>query len=669
MEYVIGTKVFGDWEIIREIGEGSYGKVFELKKEQFGITSKAALKLIRIPKTTAEIREALSDGMDEKSVTSYFKGIVEQFVKEIAVMSELKGHPNIVGCEDFVVNAQEGSIGWDILIRMELLTPMLEYELQHKWTEEQVKKLAMDMCEALIFCQKKGLIHRDIKPGNIFVDAVGNFRLGDFGVARTAEKTMGGMSKQGTENYMAPEVYYVRPYGANVDIYSLGIVLYRLMNEKRLPFWPLPPEPVGFTDKIQALTKRMNGENLPAPLHAREEFANIILKACEADPKKRYHTAGEMLAALKGMAVHSEKTEDDLDILTPPISEEERDGTLNLWGEKKDSGDSTVNPFGDVNNSGNLSDQGDVTINPFGDISVNGGEIDNKDSTINPFGDRAEIKQAEDGDITLNLFGDRKKAKDDVHGDKSEQRDREKKYLDVHRTFLITAENDLRGKCTTLEVAGKKHRILIPKDAKNGGTKEWSGKGLVDEYSGKAGNLILTFELDDSLEEYKEQSNLEKEIANYWKDLLHELWGVNKMPYWKTYFAPDIPAQVLSNALYNIAENELRAKDVIAILDCAGTSEVLCGEGIIMTKDKIYINTAMDGWGYASEPKAVIDLTTIDDIWVEVKKKLLVKQHILHWTEKTKKGKVEHSYNNVRWGILNLDKLVNHVKFIKKYYI
>ena len=668
MEYVIGTKVFGDWEIVREIGEGSYGKVFELKKEQFGITSKAALKLIRIPKTTAEIREALSDGMDEKSVTTYFKGIVEQFVKEIAVMSELKGHPNIVGCDDFVVNAQEGSIGWDILIRMELMTPMLEYELQHKWTEESVKKLAMDMCEALMFCQKKGLIHRDIKPGNIFVDAVGNFRLGDFGVARTAEKTMGGMSKQGTENYMAPEVYYVRPYGANVDIYSLGIVLYRLMNEKRLPFWPMPPAPVGFTDKIQALTKRMNGDEIPAPLHASEEFVNIILKACEADPKKRYHTAGEMLAALKGLKVHFDNPIENVDIFTPLTFVEENDGTLNLWGDKGDSSDSTVTPFGNVDSGGSSSEQSDVTINPFGDISVNGGQIEDKDSTINPFGDRTDIKQDEDGDITLNMFGDRKK--DPIDGDRPKPEERDRKYLDVHRTFRITAENDLRGKYTTLEVAGKKHRILIPKDAKNGGTKEWSGKGLVDEYSGKAGNLILTFELDASLEECKEQSNLEKEITSYWKGLLHELWGINKMPYWKTYFAPDIPAQILSNSLYNIAENELRAKDVLAILDCAGTSEVLCGEGIIITKDKIYINVAMDGWGYVSEPKAVIDLNTLDDIWVEVKKKFLVKQPVLCWTENTKKyGKVSHSYNIVRAGILNPDKLVNHVKFIKKHYI
>lgn len=658
MEYVIGTRVFGDWEIIHEIGEGSYGKVFELKKEQFGVVSKAALKVIRIPKTTSEIREALSDGMDEKSVTGYFKGIVEQFVKEIAVMSELKGHPNIVGCEDFVVNEQEGSIGWDILIRMELLTPMQEYELKHKWTEENVKKLAMDMCEALIFCQKKGLIHRDIKPGNIFVDAVGNFRLGDFGVARTAEKTMGGMSKQGTENYMAPEVYFVRPYGANVDIYSLGIVLYRLLNGNRLPFWPLPPQPVGFIDKINALTKRMEGAEIPKPLFASEAFAKIVLKACEADPKKRYHTAGEMLAALKEITEYYEKTAEDKDVFTSLTGEEDEDGTFNMFESMSDEGDSTENPFGNRDSGVESDDLEEVTINPFGDVSVESGDTDDKESTINPFGNRTESIQKDDGDITLNLFDDRAKSKE-----------KEKTNLDVYRTILISADNDLRGKYTTLEVAGKKHRILIPKDVKDGDTKEWSGKGLVDEYSGKTGNLFLTFEFDDSFDVREEKRDLQNEMTNYWKDFLHELWSVNKMPYWKTYFAPDIPAQVLSNALYNIAENELRAKDVIAILDCSPLVEVLCGEGIIMTKDKIYINTAMGGWGHANDSKAVIDLTTLDDIWVEVKKKLLGQKHILHWTEKTKNGKVEHSYDVVIWKNLNLDKLVNNAKYIKKHYI
>lgn len=303
MEYTKGTKIpsMPGWKIVRELGEGSYGKVFEVHKNNFDVTAKAAVKLIRIPKSVSEIREAMSEGMDEQSVTTYFEGIVKRFVKEIAVMSELKSHPNIVACEDYVVESHVGNIGWDILIRMELLTPMVNYQLKNPMNEETVKRLAMDICEALAFCQKKGLIHRDIKPANIFVDENNRFKLGDFGVARTAEKTMGGYSKQGTENYMAPEVYLGRPYGATVDIYSLGLVLYRLMNGNRLPFYPAAPKPIDFSHRENALTARMRGDMMPPPCNASEEFAAIILKACAYDSKNRYRTAAEMLEALKNL--------------------------------------------------------------------------------------------------------------------------------------------------------------------------------------------------------------------------------------------------------------------------------------------------------------------------------------------------------------------------------
>ena len=310
MEYSIGTKIpsMNGWEIVKELGEGSYGKVFEVHKKNYDVTAKAALKLIRIPKSVSDIREAMSEGMDEQSVSTYFEGIVKRFVKEIAVMSELKSHPNIVACEDYIVESHAGEIGWDILIRMELLTPMVNYQLKTSMTEEVVKRLAIDMCEALVFCQKKGLIHRDVKPANIFVDENGRFKLGDFGVARSAEKPMGGYSKQGTENYMAPEVYLGRPYGATVDIYSLGLVLYRLMNGNRLPFYPAAPKPIEFSDRENALVARMRGDMMPPPCNASEEFAAIILKACAYDSKNRYRTAAEMLEVLQNMGNHSEKS-------------------------------------------------------------------------------------------------------------------------------------------------------------------------------------------------------------------------------------------------------------------------------------------------------------------------------------------------------------------------
>ena len=308
MEYTIGTKVFRDWEIVDEIGEGSYGKVYQLRKENFGIVANGALKVIRIPRSQSDIKDALSQGMDEQSVTSYFKGVVDDLMREVAIMSDMKSHPNVVGCQDYDIVPHAGSLGWDILIRMDLLTPLQEYQTRSAMDEAQVRRLGIDLCEALVYCQNLGLIHRDIKPGNIFIDELGSFRLGDFGVARTADKTMGGMSKQGTENYMAPEVYLGREYGPTVDIYSLGMVLYQLMNANRLPFYPLPPAPIEFSHRFEVLKKRMSGVQMPPPCQASEEFAAIILKACSFESKDRYRTAADLLKALKENCSASDST-------------------------------------------------------------------------------------------------------------------------------------------------------------------------------------------------------------------------------------------------------------------------------------------------------------------------------------------------------------------------
>ncbi len=313
MRYEIGAKVFGDWEIVAELGEGAFGKVFRLEKNTYKVKASSALKVLTVPRSASEVREALSEGCDEQSVTEQFHELVEKLVDEIAVMAELKSHPNIVSVEDYTVIPHENAIGWDILIRMELLTPLQDHQRQSPMDETAVRKLATDVCEALVFCQEKKLIHRDIKPGNVFMDSLGHYKLGDFGVARTAEKTISGMSKQGTENYMAPEVYYGREYGSNVDVYSLGVMLYRLMNKNRLPFYPLPPAFPKHSDREQSMIRRLKGEPLPRPCDASDAFAAIILKACEADPKKRYHTAAEMLADLQGESGGEVNTDTSMD--------------------------------------------------------------------------------------------------------------------------------------------------------------------------------------------------------------------------------------------------------------------------------------------------------------------------------------------------------------------
>ena len=104
---------------------------------------------------------------------------------------------------------------------------------------------------------------------------------------------MSGFSKKGTYSYMAPEMYKGEKYDSGVDIYSLGIVLYKLMNHNRLPFMNLEKQFITYRDKENALTRRMSGEQMEPPAEAGRLFAQIILKACAFDPVKRYQTPEE----------------------------------------------------------------------------------------------------------------------------------------------------------------------------------------------------------------------------------------------------------------------------------------------------------------------------------------------------------------------------------------
>ena len=157
------------WECVRLIGSGSYGKVYEIKKIEYGKTYTAALKVITIPQNKAEINNAFDDGMDKESVTNYFRSFVDKIADEVALMYDLKGYTNIVSYQDHKVIEHEDEIRWDILIRMELLIPLQIYCNQKKLTEKEILKLGCDICRAIELCWKRKIVHRDIKPANIFI--------------------------------------------------------------------------------------------------------------------------------------------------------------------------------------------------------------------------------------------------------------------------------------------------------------------------------------------------------------------------------------------------------------------------------------------------------------------------------------------------------------------
>ena len=304
--------VDGKWFFTKELGSGAYGSVFEVeRKDEYG-SMKSAMKIISIPASESELASFRLENynMTDEEVEKYYRSFVDEFYKECQLMSKLKGYTNIVSYEDHDIKPKKGTIGWDIFIRMELLTPLNMYFSKKRYTRDEVVKLGIDICRALEVCHEKHIIHRDIKAGNIFVSDTGDFKLGDFGVAGILEGVSEALSKKGTYIYMAPEVIKGEKYGFTVDLYSLGIVLYKMMNENLEPF----RTERSYTNGEEALKRRLMGEVFPKPKNADDAMFKVISKACAYSPESRYSSAKEFREALEKLLISVPKGEDTLSV-------------------------------------------------------------------------------------------------------------------------------------------------------------------------------------------------------------------------------------------------------------------------------------------------------------------------------------------------------------------
>ncbi len=257
-----------DWVITGELGRGASGTVYLAEKDVAGEKIQSAIKIITIS----------SGDSDETE---------QDIMREIRIMEQMKGLSNIVSIEDVEM---EGSLssGCKVYIRMEYLQPFPEWKKLHlpqPVTDEFIVRLGTDICKALDECEKKGIVHRDIKPANIFVSDHGHFKLGDFSISRELDKKRIRQTNSGTELYIAPETERQYCYDARSDIYSLGLVLYELGNNNRMPFET--------TNQQQAIQRRLAGEPIEKDpeMVSNHALAETIKKAIRFRPEERYQNA------------------------------------------------------------------------------------------------------------------------------------------------------------------------------------------------------------------------------------------------------------------------------------------------------------------------------------------------------------------------------------------
>jgi len=279
---------FENMTIEEEIGSGSYGTVYRVTKEGKNL----AMKVIRVSRDEKEQGTRLTETEREAESRRDLQQISEDILKEIRALEKLQGNKNIVSVLDYRIVEETGGI--DFYILMEYLQPFAEYESVHGMKEADVIRMGIDLCSALEACEELDILHRDLKPDNILVTEDGVFKICDFGTAKILEKTHTENSVKGTFTYMAPEVYHGKKYNSRADLYSLGMILYRTMNRGREPFIPGDRRMIYYKDKEEALNRRMNGEALPPPIDASEEFAEILARTCAFYPEKRYRSAADL---------------------------------------------------------------------------------------------------------------------------------------------------------------------------------------------------------------------------------------------------------------------------------------------------------------------------------------------------------------------------------------
>lgn len=285
---MIGREVFG-YRVEELIGKGSFASVYKVKKENESGTYVRALKHIVIPEKTQYLKIWNAMGKDTEKTEQYFENVFQETMQEIQLMHAFteNGVRNIVPCYENDVIRHENPKRYEIFLLMEYLTPLSVYISQNELVLNDVFELGIQILDALEICHENGVMHRDIKEENIFRNEKGVYKLGDFGVAKMLHGEESASSVKGTADYMAPEILQNKKgYNESVDLYSLGMVLYRIMNHMRSPFFPSYPETFDSEDEKEAQKRRLQGETVPLPDAADPAFGKVLRKALAPESER-----------------------------------------------------------------------------------------------------------------------------------------------------------------------------------------------------------------------------------------------------------------------------------------------------------------------------------------------------------------------------------------------
>ena len=286
---------WSEWTIEQQTAKGKFGTDFLACKTQGDKTTYSSIRIISVPGSQDDIDFAVRNGTpsDDDSLNMYFLSIANAFIVQIQAVQGLTDHKNIVQYEDYLIRKKEGAVGYNVYVRTEVLQPLSEYLRDKKLSNSEIAALGTDICSAISLCAANGIIHKDIKPSNIFMSDSGDFKLGNYGM--DLFQKMSGAGNGATLAYMAPELCNQgTAFSDGTDTYSLGLVLYWLLNDRALPFFT-----PGASIQDDVIGRRLGGEPISSPSSCDDEVLKaIVMKEIGFLPSDRFRSAKVFRTAL-----------------------------------------------------------------------------------------------------------------------------------------------------------------------------------------------------------------------------------------------------------------------------------------------------------------------------------------------------------------------------------
>ena len=283
------------------------------------------VKIISIPASQVQLDALLLTGAytDSAEALAYFKELSDGVVGEADILdrfSQLEGFTPYMGHQ---IQQMDEGVGYDVYLISHYKRSLAKMMRTEPLTHLAAVNLSLDMCAALAVCRRAGYLYADLKPSNIFLSDTQGYHIGDLGFIPLSSLKYASLTEKYRSSYTAPEITdAMSALNDTIDIYALGLTLYQVYNNGELPFDGSAP-----------------AQNLPSPMYADYEMAEIILKACAPDPKDRWQDPAQMGQALVNYMQRN--CINDTPIVPPPVvvedtpeepeqvlSEEENDAEL-----------------------------------------------------------------------------------------------------------------------------------------------------------------------------------------------------------------------------------------------------------------------------------------------------------------------------------------------------